>query len=754
MEANTKMLQLTFDKGLTNVPSDAVCDDNSLSEESYGMIYREGEHKVIQKPKKAKDLKGYELLFIHRISSIERYIMRTGDSMVSANSEGVVLQYSLLSINGTVSVTAIGNYLIVNDNDGVKILLYEAGNYIVIPDEIPCPEIECSMVVSGQQVSNDVNITEAGLGFYEGNSSNRRLQVGNQGTWSDWVRGTYASNKNEIAKKGKFWSSFWLIAVLRLKDGTYLKMTPPILMLPNTGRNSVIYRFSRDDNATGSRVRFLTWYSNLTLRLKTDYSRYKSIADKVVIFVTEQVENIDIENIPAPEIFGNGYGFSGISVEGGRMVEHTTNLYLNNDPTNHHSVQSLKSQSYKTLLKEKNIFYKLKEVDIDNQEWVECNESREFLGEATKLTSTYNASFSKIPKSIFAYNGRLFLANIKRKFVDKFYYFRPKDGSEHTYTYLVRIKTYESYSWYKYEVTSSTTQGAYFFFPDNRADHVKIYKDDAYLLLDVDLEQHKTLQGAFYISDHPLQDGTDIQARVDQNISYFDGETLPEQIMTSEVSNPLVFSADGYFSVTGEIIGMTSITTAVSQGQFGQYPLIVFTSRGIYACYISDEGLIKSVSPLSREVCNNTKTIVQTDNSVFFSSDKGLMMIVGEHVDCVSTQLSGKDTNGTFVDFLKDAVVAYDYRDSLLWFFNTNETYLYLYSIKSNTYSKLIISDEPGIYLSRNFGTHLGGVSYSYITDDITVEEGTLEEWREANPMGTGTEGQYIAYSASVGRFL
>ena len=46
---NEKQQQLTFDKGITNVPSDILCSDNAL-EESVGMIYDNGEHRVIQKP--------------------------------------------------------------------------------------------------------------------------------------------------------------------------------------------------------------------------------------------------------------------------------------------------------------------------------------------------------------------------------------------------------------------------------------------------------------------------------------------------------------------------------------------------------------------------------------------------------------------------------------------------------------------------------------------------------------------------------
>jgi hypothetical protein len=104
-------------------------------------------------------------------------------------------------------------------------------------------------------------------------------------------------------------------------------------------------------------------------------------------------------------------------------------------------------------------------------------------------------------------------------------------------------------------------------------------------------------------------------------------------------------------------------------------------------------------SPMSREVCNNAKSIIQTDDAIFFSSEKGLMVIVGKDVRCVSEQLSGRNADftgeismGNFRDYLKNCFIAYDYRDSLLWIFNNsrqqNNKFCYVYSIKSGTFGK------------------------------------------------------------------
>ena len=102
---------------------------------------------------------------------------------------------------------------------------------------------------------------------------------------------------------------------------------------------------------------------------------------------------------------------------------------------------------------------------------------------------------------------------------------------------------------------------------------------------------------------------------------------------------------------------------------------------------------------MSREVCNNPDSITQTDGAVFFSSEKGLMVVVGSDVKCVSEQLSGLESDfegevkmGNFRDYMKDCFIAYDYRDSLLWIFNNsrqqNQGYCYVYAIKGGTFGK------------------------------------------------------------------
>ena len=209
----------------------------------------------------------------------------------------------------------------------------------------------------------------------------------------------------------------------------------------------------------------------------------------------------------------------------------------------------------------------------------------------------------------------------------------------------------------------------------------------------VKLSQHPMLNGAYAFVSLPSNDeisGNVAAPTVNAN-AY---ETLDSQIFTSVVSNPFVFEASGDNTVgTGKILGIVANTEAVSQGQFGQYPLLVFTDEGIYAMSVNSEGLYSSIHPISREVCNNADSITPTDKVVYFTSEKGLMATSGGEAICVSGQLSGGKNRGLpssflpFKNFLENCLIAYDYKASLLRIFNKNTSYHYVYNMVDKIFS-------------------------------------------------------------------
>lgn len=93
-------------------------------------------------------------------------------------------------------------------------------------------------------------------------------------------------------------------------------------------------------------------------------------------------------------------------------------------------------------------------------------------------------------------------------------------------------------------------------------------------------------------------------------------------------------------------------------------------------------------------------------------------MIVGSQVRCVSEQLNGRtekwgynagkqvQVDGedvfkpiVFKEYLSDCIIAYDYRDSLLWLLNKEYFWHYVYNIKNGTWSFVEANDDDGVWL-------------------------------------------------------
>lgn len=115
-------------------------------------------------------------------------------------------------------------------------------------------------------------------------------------------------------------------------------------------------------------------------------------------------------------------------------------------------------------------------------------------------------------------------------------------------------------------------------------------------------------------------------------------------IRLSDVNNPFRFSEEFTISLpVKEIYALSTAAKALSQGQFGQYPLYAFTSEGIWALEITSTGTYSARQPISRDVVINKDSITQIDSAVLFATDRGIMLISGSQVICISDKINSMD---------------------------------------------------------------------------------------------------------------
>ncbi len=198
-----------------------------------------------------------------------------------------------------------------------------------------------------------------------------------------------------------------------------------------------------------------------------------------------------------------------------------------------------------------------------------------------------------------------------------------------------------------------------------------------------------------------------------KNINENRNYTRKNVMRVSQVDNPLFFPAKNTYSFDADIVALCSNTVAVSQGQFGQHPLYVFTNEGIQLMSVDTSGAGSYLAqiPCSREICNNASGVSVTTRGVIFPTSKGLMLINGGEVAEISSALSGLSapelsrsgdviericgaveregmrSRVAFTAYLSGAFTAFDYIGDLLYVCNPLYDYVYVYNNATGVWS-------------------------------------------------------------------
>lgn len=358
----------------------------------------------------------------------------------------------------------------------------------------------------------------------------------------------------------------------------------------------------------------------------------------------------------------------------------------------------------------------------------------------------YGSRDTLVPNSALTYNQRLNIWGIKRLpycppanliftytngYIDS-------NGNAVTDDYQYIIYAFMSDTGRTIKVTSNESKlcntPSWLFIPHANASKAIIQrtKNGESQYAELLLEEHQFLNGAFYINKMNKTTDyfeiteiqyTDVRPSIlDEAFPDFIEE--PNKIYTSEIANPFVFPLSGINTIgTGEILGISTVTTPLSQGQFGQFPLMVFCSDGNYSMQVNDEGLYSGIYPMQRDVCINPDSITVTDGSIIYISARGVMSADGNNIQCISQDLSGvpdtfpsETTNPEQLPqslFLK-CVIAYDYSGRRLLFFSTEEAKSYVLSLEDGTWStgtfpkiKSILNVYPYSYLQFEGEDHI-----------------------------------------------
>lgn len=242
---------------------------------------------------------------------------------------------------------------------------------------------------------------------------------------------------------------------------------------------------------------------------------------------------------------------------------------------------------------------------------------------------------------------------------------------------------------------------------------------------------------------------------------------LQNKIYTSEINMPFYFPVANINTIgTGKIIGVASTTKALSQGQFGQFPLYAFTDSGIWALTLTSTGGIATVTPTTRDVAlDNGHSIAQLDDAIAFITDRGLMLLQGSDTMCLTEALKGDwfdpatlygwnqvSTKSGIIDaslgsgerFFSNAYILYDYPRQRLILVHSGENISLMYSLTSKMWGMVDLGNKL-VAVANTYPDcavqmiNRGGLSrYSSIVDISQTTESTMPVLAVSRPITMG----------------
>lgn len=557
------------------------------------------------------------------------------------------------------------------------------------------------------------------------------------------IQGHVAARIARVKEKNYFAFPFFVRCALRLYDGSYARITAPIACYPTISRNCrftpAFYnkdegKYEETTGVLGFPVYFIyhIYYAPLQYRITEakGFSDWKDIVKEFVVFASDDVIPFELEgkySILLPNEITDKKFLNLIanpaSVFGADSMSLTGEYKFTSSGYRPRSVIYPTYKSEKQIIDElvgKSQFFKIFSVDIGSanivssedgyntyiQPYIAPNVVSNLTSQEQLTVDDYYGWTKMIPQKVTTYNGRINMFGVKRKPFDGFPFLtcsgvgQSSDNTKRFIGYYVKINSTAKTCVKSPSPMSQrypNTAVSWFFYPDPNAYEAVVYDGNGHAVT-MPLKRHPMLNGAYAFPYLPTSNRLTSSASTPTPTSSY--EVLDSQIFTSVVNSPFVFQASGDNTVgTGSILGIAANTEPISQGQFGQYPLIVFTTEGIYGLSVNSEGLYSASYPISREVCNNPESITPTGNVVYFTSDKGLMAVSGGTVRCVSPQLSGanppySDATDSFLTFVRKAFLAYDYRDSLLFIYNVSYDYAYVYNLLDGTFATISLGNR------------------------------------------------------------
>lgn len=765
--------------GITRVPSDRMSPSGAVAE-SLNVCLRETELAPIMPPRNiAADLglpqmepgagatAMYRAVYIHKVNGRTNYIyVKATDGVESliaySPDEKVIktLEEGESFLDDT--ITSIGNTLVFSTSLRGGYALYKNGEYKYLGEDIPqvALSVKPNLYSEDARLDDDIIVENDLLSSLTENAEfwNGQIKLDAKDRnvlFDSTIKVLWDGMDGRILNSRYFRYPVFVRFALKLYDGSYVHHTVPIYVSGGNIRYKISYCFKTSEKKTCFHVE----QDGLAYKIKVTLAEDKEVYQ----YWKDVIQSIDMF-ISAPLIYplvNSELMYCHPAFESGNIKS------MEMDFGSIQSSDEEKTSIRDLILDKTRLFYKVRSFSVDNLSelaaGVEISNAPELsyteqLYTRESLPDDFRSNNTYIAERNYVINRRLHsigITEVLGRGMSNLYGIVPVKQtlaeSTTSYSFLYEITDNDGTKKYvgnkgrlltemlfcypirmgdavglgsatKY--TSDATQ--LLFYPDSRCTGVYVIKTDGSAIR-LKMTGHPYLNCAYYIGDtrKKLSD-LRYSAAVTIPSESRKGESYKENyIFQTAVENPFYYPVAGRIKLASKVIALASISAALSQGQFGQFDLYAFTAEGIVVLKANDEGNYMLVVPLSRDVCVSPSAVASIDQAIVFITDKGVMLLSGSQIQCLSLGMAGKpylmeenarkimrrdfdDTlknTATFMDYMKSTrtQVGYDYNGSRLLFVNEGFQYMYIYMLGTNSWHKYVIPDAYNSSIPQDF---------------------------------------------------
>lgn len=761
-----KRIQL---RGISRSPSDRMTEDGGCAE-SLNVYLDNDELAPVVKPTDISDKIGVtslgvgaDVLHIHKVTSEDIYVLRipspSGDTIGRYEANPFIFRiiHKFKPDEEIKEISSIGNTLIVATSLDLHYFVFFKGTYKYLGTQVPIPQVEFQTVL---------NPWKASVSMYP--QKDKAIHMLNMSAWENAIEelssGDIISADAKDLKdlNDELWESINLTnsslskysrhfpgpilvrSAVRLFDGSYIYQSVPVLI--GAGSSSPIsvravaeyaYVDTGPDSDTELSATYLeanmNTYNAKAILKSWNIEGWEDIIESLDIFVSSTIY-YPPTGVPFKSISNDGYEdlISFMKVEFDTDTENGRDM-LENEILNKSNFYHVRGFMLSGLhaIKEGYTLYE-----------GEAFPSQDDLLVKDRLPD-YEQSFAQIiPTKLYNFNNSLLATsgqiilptghgflnststyeNISsRPQYAMCFFVRGRDEKLHK----VVGKDYNGNTLFAPYQDPKTYAFAYpygmLFYPDARCEEVQFWDDGR--IYSVEMRAHPNLNCAYayWGLDKKITDLNIIKQNVSLEAFIADEDRMiyeNDKLYQSQTNNPLYFPLTKNITFNSEVVGVASAMRALSEGQFGQYPLYVFTKEGVWSVDLTADGSLGSRRELSREECSNSKGILSFEQAVIFVTSQGVKMLSGSQIASISPNMKGrpymlessaeniisgqptfcslegilKDST-PFLKYIQNAMVAYDYTGRRLLFANTDYPYLYVYMMDTSSWHKLFLGN-------------------------------------------------------------